>query len=106
MHRPAKPIKTLVCRARIATLGTYARTLTRCAAGTEWSGGGEPKDAIKAAPQLKPIGRPRAVYCFFDNTDEKLRAPTDAQVLMQKIGLARQIRGRKARQATPGRLLL
>jgi uncharacterized protein YecE (DUF72 family) len=27
------------------------------------------------------------VYCFFDNTDEKLRAPADAKSLMKKLGL-------------------
>ena len=32
-------------------------------------------------------GRPRDVYCFFDNTDVKLRAPFDAQSLMLKLGL-------------------
>jgi uncharacterized protein YecE (DUF72 family) len=32
-------------------------------------------------------GRARDVYCFFDNTDVKLRAPFDAQSLMLKLGL-------------------
>ena len=27
------------------------------------------------------------VYCYFDNTDVKLRAPTDARALMRKLGL-------------------
>jgi hypothetical protein len=40
-----------------------------------------------AEPQAKPARRPRAVYCFFDNTDEKLRAPADAKTLMKKLGL-------------------
>jgi uncharacterized protein YecE (DUF72 family) len=31
-----------------------------------WSRGDEPSDAIKADPQAKLGGRPRAVYCFFD----------------------------------------
>jgi uncharacterized protein YecE (DUF72 family) len=31
--------------------------------------------------------RPRDVYCYFDNTDVKLRAPVDAQTLMRKLGL-------------------
>ncbi len=55
-----------------------------------WSRGGEPSDAIKAEPRAKPTRRPRAVYCFFDNTDEKLRAPADAGTLMKKLGLTRQ----------------
>jgi hypothetical protein len=29
----------------------------------------------------------RDVYCFFDDTDAKSRAPFDAQTLMQKLGL-------------------
>jgi uncharacterized protein YecE (DUF72 family) len=52
-----------------------------------WSRGGEPGDAIKADPQAKPARRARAVYCFFDNTDKKLRAPADATTLMKKLGL-------------------
>ena len=32
-------------------------------------------------------GKARDVYCFFDNTDVKLRAPFDAQSLMLKLGL-------------------
>jgi uncharacterized protein YecE (DUF72 family) len=52
-----------------------------------WSRGSEPSDAIKADPQVKASRRPRVVYCFFDNTDEKLRAPADAKALMKKLGL-------------------
>jgi uncharacterized protein YecE (DUF72 family) len=55
-----------------------------------WSRGGEPKDAVKAVPQMKAARRRRAVYCFFDNTDEKLRAPQDAKKLMIKLGLSWQ----------------
>jgi uncharacterized protein YecE (DUF72 family) len=50
-----------------------------------WSRGGEPKDAIKADPGVKPSRRSRLVYCYFDNTDEKLRAPADAKGLIKKI---------------------
>jgi uncharacterized protein YecE (DUF72 family) len=52
-----------------------------------WSRGDEPGDAVKAETGVKPVGRPRAVYCFFDNTDDKLRAPVDAKTLMKKLGL-------------------
>jgi uncharacterized protein YecE (DUF72 family) len=54
-----------------------------------WSRGGEPKDAIKADPAVKPSRRSRPVYCYFDNTDEKLRAPADAKSLMKKISAMR-----------------
>jgi uncharacterized protein YecE (DUF72 family) len=37
----------------------------------DWSAGRDPCD----------------VYCFFDNTDDKLRAPRDAQTLMRKLGI-------------------
>jgi uncharacterized protein YecE (DUF72 family) len=31
--------------------------------------------------------KPRDVYCYFDNTDVKLRAPVDARSLMRKLGI-------------------
>jgi uncharacterized protein YecE (DUF72 family) len=34
--------------------------------------------------------RPRDVYCYFDNTDVKLRAPVDALSLMRKLRLPRR----------------
>jgi uncharacterized protein YecE (DUF72 family) len=54
-----------------------------------WSRGAEPSDARKVVPQRVPAKRNRDVYCFFDNTDVKLRAPFDAQTLRKKLGLAR-----------------
>jgi uncharacterized protein YecE (DUF72 family) len=60
-----------------------------------WSRGEEPHDAIKAAPLLKPTARPHAVYCFFDNTDEKLRAPEDAKNLIGKLRLGPLARNHK-----------
>ena len=35
-------------------------------------------------------GGQRDVYCYFDNTDVKLRAPVDARTLMRKLGIGRQ----------------
>lgn len=52
-----------------------------------WHRGGEPKDAQKIADRKPPGAKPRDVYCYFDNTDVKLRAPVDAQSLMRKLGL-------------------
>lgn len=49
-----------------------------------WQRGGEPRDAQRVAARTAPTG-PRDVYCFFDNTDVKLRAPFDAQALMNKL---------------------
>lgn len=52
-----------------------------------WHRGSEPADARKVLHAKPPTRRPRDVYCFFDNTDVKLRAPHDAQTLMRKLGL-------------------
>ena len=41
------------------------------------------------ADRLRKWSRLREVYCYFDNTDVKLRAPVDAQTLMRKLGLPR-----------------
>lgn len=54
---------------------------------TTWSRGGEPPDALKIDAQATPVRKARPVYCFFDNTDEKLRAPADARALMKILGL-------------------
>lgn len=53
-----------------------------------WQRGAEPKDAQKISKQKPPTAQPREVFCFFDNTDVKLRAPVDAQALMRKLGRA------------------
>ncbi len=39
------------------------------------------------AGRIRGWSRDRDVYCYFDNTDVKLRAPVDAQALMRKLGL-------------------
>jgi uncharacterized protein YecE (DUF72 family) len=51
-----------------------------------WSAGGEPRDARKIVATKSPAAKSRDVYCFFDNTDAKLRAPFDAQTLTAKLG--------------------
>jgi uncharacterized protein YecE (DUF72 family) len=48
-----------------------------------WSRGTEPGDARKIVPKRVPVKKKRDVYCFFDNTDVKLRAPFDAQTLLK-----------------------
>lgn len=52
-----------------------------------WRAGREPADARKMVDMKSRVARTRDVYCFFDNTDAKLRAPFDAQTLMQKLEL-------------------
>jgi uncharacterized protein YecE (DUF72 family) len=51
-----------------------------------WARGREPQDARRIAAQPAPPAASRDVYCYFDN-DAKVRAPFDAQCLMQKLGL-------------------
>jgi uncharacterized protein YecE (DUF72 family) len=52
-----------------------------------WSSGAEPDDARKVLDRKPPSAKERDVFCYFDNTDVKLRAPVDAQTLMRKLGL-------------------
>jgi uncharacterized protein YecE (DUF72 family) len=49
-----------------------------------WQRGEEPPDATKIVPR-RPARRTRDVYCYFDNTDAKLRAPFDAEQLLAKL---------------------
>jgi uncharacterized protein YecE (DUF72 family) len=50
-----------------------------------WHRGGEPADAQKIVKGKAPGRARRDIYCYFDNTDVKLRAPFDAQTLMKKL---------------------
>jgi uncharacterized protein YecE (DUF72 family) len=54
-----------------------------------WSRGREPRGARRVGP---PAGRAatRDIYCYFDN-DIKVRAPFDADRLMQKLRIARRV---------------
>jgi uncharacterized protein YecE (DUF72 family) len=64
------------------------RALDRWAARIRaWHAGAEPDDARKISNAEPPSRKRRDVYCFFDNTDVKLRAPIDARTLMRKLGL-------------------
>ena len=70
-----------------------------------WHRGGEPRDATKIGAS-RPARHARDVYCYFDNTDAKLRAPFDAEQLIAKLGgrgeeLASGARDRLVRGRTP-----
>jgi uncharacterized protein YecE (DUF72 family) len=68
--------------------GYQDKALTRWARRIRaWHRGAEPADAQKISTKKAVKARSRDVYCFFDNTDVKLRAPRDAQTLMKKLGL-------------------
>jgi uncharacterized protein YecE (DUF72 family) len=66
-----------------AALSRWARRIRA------WAAGGESKDGDRIVGGTRRRARARDVYCFFDNTDVKLRAPFDAQTLMRKLGLKR-----------------
>ena len=53
-----------------------------------WHRGSEPTGMKKVTPKKMKSARPRDIYCFFDNTDVKLRAPFDAQTLAKKLRIA------------------
>lgn len=58
-----------------------------------WSGGGEPKDAVRASPSRAPRLSSRDVYVYFDN-DAKVRAPFDALALARSVTVkVRAVRG-------------
>ena len=69
--------------------GYSDRALSRWAARIRtWHDGSEPSDAQRVSANGPPSREPRDVYCYFDNTDVKLRAPVDAKSLMRKLGIA------------------
>lgn len=51
-----------------------------------WSNGSEPEDAVRISEKKPRRRASRDIYCYFDN-DIKVRAPFDAQRLMEKLGL-------------------
>src|SRR5258706_14690873 len=53
-----------------------------------WAKGKEPADARKISSAKPPASRSREIYCYFDN-NVKVRAPFDADRLIQKLGVAR-----------------
>ena len=68
--------------------GYQDKALTRWARRIHaWHRGSEPADAQRIGTKTAPRAKSRDVYCFFDNTDVKLRAPRDAQTLMGKLGI-------------------
>jgi len=53
-----------------------------------WETGATPDDIPCVLQRPGAPGMRRDVYCYFDNTDGKLRAPTDAKRLLRKLGLS------------------
>jgi uncharacterized protein YecE (DUF72 family) len=67
-----------------------------------WHHGGEPPDATKIDAS-SAARRARDVYCYFDNTDAKLRAPFDAEQLLAKLRDRAARPPRKARAGSSDR---
>ena len=51
-----------------------------------WEAGGAPADIPCILPRPTSSPTRRDVFCYFDNTDGKLRAPADAKKLLRKLG--------------------
>lgn len=65
-------------------LDTWAQKI-RC-----WRAGKEPGDAVRTAPIDRSLkGFEKDTYVYFDNTDDKLRAPYDAQSLIARLKTTR-----------------
>jgi uncharacterized protein YecE (DUF72 family) len=70
---------------RAAAIARWARRIECWHAGTEPAR--LPQGAVRIDPAAPPATGDRDVFCFFDNTDVKLRAPHDAQALMTEFKL-------------------
>jgi len=74
---------------RLYTAGYGDRSLERWARRIRiWESGGRPEDIPCVLPGRDSSATSREVFCYFDNTDGKLRAPVDAQTLVRKLGLS------------------
>jgi len=73
---------------QLYTAGYGRRALERWARRIRiWETGGMPDD-IPCVQRPQPSASTlRDVFCYFDNTDGKLRAPADAKSLQRKLGL-------------------
>ena len=66
--------------------GYSSRALTKWARRVSaWHRGAEPAGVPKISKQKPAAAQSRDVFCFFDNTDVKLRAPVDAQTLLRNL---------------------
>jgi uncharacterized protein YecE (DUF72 family) len=68
-----------------AALARWAALITAWHAGREPAG--LPRGAVRVGRRAPRQPAGRDVYCYFDNTDVKLRAPADARSLMRKLRL-------------------
>ena len=67
-----------------AALDAWARRIRA------WRAGREPRGGERASPKRARPRAARDLYCYFDNTDVKLRAPADAQSLARRLRTAKR----------------
>lgn len=68
--------------------GYGRKSLDRWARRIEaWQSGKQPEDATRIGKRPAIKTKSRDVFCFFDNTDAKLRAPMDARSLLSRLQL-------------------
>ena len=73
---------------QLYTAGYGERALERWAGRIRsWAAGNTPDDVPRVQQRHPVPAAPRDIFCYFDNTDGKLRAPVDARRLMRKLGL-------------------
>ncbi|HVN44755.1 MAG TPA: DUF72 domain-containing protein [Steroidobacteraceae bacterium] len=90
---------------QLYTAGYGDRALERWARRIRtWQAGGTPDDIRCAVPRQASPGPPRDVFCYFDNTDGKLRAPADARSLARKLGLTPAVPSPRLRAPHPATL--
>ncbi len=91
---------------QLYTAGYGDRALERWARRIRtWEAGGMPQDIPCVLPGQGCSRTPRDVFCYFDNTDGKLRAPVDARSVLRKLGVKPGVprpteRGRRIARAT------
>jgi uncharacterized protein YecE (DUF72 family) len=84
---------------QLYTAGYGDRSLDRWGARIRaWESGAMPEDIPRVVLDAGSSSTRRDVFCYLDNTDGKLRAPTDAKRLMRKLGLAPGIPPRNLRR--------
>ena len=93
---------------RPTAIRNWARRISAWHRGTEPTR--LPPDAVRVAPRMRVAAAAgRDVFCYFDNTDVKLRAPKDARSLMRELGVIAPVSSRSpaptSRRRAPDRAL-
>jgi uncharacterized protein YecE (DUF72 family) len=85
-----------------AAIRNWARRISAWHRGTEPTR--LPPDAVRVAPRMRVTAAAgRDVFCYFDNTDVKLRAPRDARSLMRELAVTAPVSSRSPAPTNPRR---